>query len=75
MSKAHPGAGDTRQTVTKGSAPASSVSVNASTNRINSSGYVYDSNGNLTTMPYGAGSMTLTYDIESLLRSKSAAAS
>jgi YD repeat-containing protein len=52
------------QTVTKGTAPASSVSVNASTNRINSSGYVYDSNGNLTTMPYGAGSMTLTYDVE-----------
>jgi len=33
------------QTVTKGSAPASSVSVNASTNRISSSGYGYDSPG------------------------------
>jgi RHS repeat-associated protein len=55
------------QTVTKGTAPASSVSVNASTNRINSSGYVYDSNGNLTTMPYGAGSMTLTYDVDNRL--------
>jgi RHS repeat-associated protein len=52
------------QTVTKGSAPSNSVSVNASTNRISSSGYVYDLNGNLTTMPYGAGSMTLTYDVE-----------
>jgi RHS repeat-associated protein len=52
------------QTVTKGSAPSNSVSVNASTNRISSSGYGYDLNGNLTTMPYGAGSMTLTYDVE-----------
>jgi YD repeat-containing protein len=55
------------QTVTKGSGPASSISVNASTNRISSSGYVYDSNGNMTTMPYGAGSMTLTYDIDNRL--------
>jgi YD repeat-containing protein len=52
------------QTVTKGSAPASSLSINAATNRISSSGYVYDSNGNVTTMPYGAGSTTLSYDIE-----------
>ena len=55
------------QTVTKGTGPASSLSVNASTNRISSSGYVYDSNGNMTTMPYGAGSMTLTYDIDNRL--------
>ncbi|MFN8009261.1 MAG: RHS repeat-associated core domain-containing protein, partial [Terriglobia bacterium] len=52
------------QSVTKGSGPSNSLSVNASTNRITTSGYGYDSNGNLTTMPYGAGSMTLSYDIE-----------
>ena len=55
------------QTVTKGSAPASSLTANASTNRISSSGYGYDANGNLTTTPYGAGSMTLTYDVENRL--------
>jgi RHS repeat-associated protein len=55
------------QTVTKGSAPASSLSINTVTNRISSSGYAYDSNGNLTTMPFAAGSMTLSYDIENRL--------
>ena len=52
------------QTVTKGSGPSNTLSVNAATNRISSSGYYYDSNGNLTTMPYGTGAMTLSYDIE-----------
>jgi hypothetical protein len=35
-----------------------------STNRIGASDYTYDLNGNMTTMSYGAGSMTLTDDIE-----------
>jgi RHS repeat-associated protein len=52
------------QTVTKGSGPASSLAISLANNRITTSGYSYDSNGNLTTMPYGAGSMTLTYDVE-----------
>ena len=55
------------QTVTKGSAPSSSLSVNAATNRIASSYYSYDSNGNLTKMPYGTGYTTLSYDIENRL--------
>ena len=45
------------QTVTKGSAPAMSVTVDAATNRL--VGSTYDANGNLTV---GSG-MTLTYDI------------
>lgn len=55
------------QTVTKGSAPASSLAISLANNRITTSGYSYDSNGNLTAMPYGAGSMTLTYDVENRL--------
>ncbi len=55
------------QTVTKGSAPASSLAINPATNRISSTGYVYDANGNLTTMPSGTSSLTLSYDVENRL--------
>jgi len=48
------------ETVTKGSAPALSVTVNAATNRITTGGYSYDANGNLTAMPL----LTLSYDVE-----------
>src|SRR5436189_1268377 len=49
------------QTLTKGSGPTVSLSVNAASNRINSTGYAYDANGNLTTMPNGGSSRTLSY--------------
>jgi RHS repeat-associated protein len=58
----------TAQTVTKGSAPSSSVAISASTNRITTTGYGYDSNGNMTTMPYGSGSMTLSYDVDNRMK-------
>jgi RHS repeat-associated protein len=48
------------QTVTKGSAPTLNVNVDPATNRITTSGYSYDSNGNLTAMP----SLALSYDVE-----------
>ncbi|MFN8008409.1 MAG: RHS repeat-associated core domain-containing protein [Terriglobia bacterium] len=50
----------TGQSVTKGSAPTSSLSISTANNRILTSGYSYDNNGNLTAMP----GSTLTYDIE-----------
>ena len=50
------------QSVTQGSGPVSSLLVDGNTNRISSSGYSYDSNGNMTLMPKGGGSMTLDYD-------------
>ena len=40
-----------------------SLSINPATNRINASGYTYDSNGNLTAMP----GSTFVYDIENRL--------
>ena len=43
------------------------MTVNAATNRITSSYYSYDSNGNLVTMPYGISYATLSYDIENRL--------
>lgn len=49
----------TNQSVTKGSGPTHSVTINAANNRISTSGYVYDSNGNMTQMP----SLAMTYDI------------
>jgi YD repeat-containing protein len=52
------------QTVTKGSAPMLSINVNASTNRITTSGFSYDANGNLTAMPF----LTMNYDIENRRR-------
>ena len=51
------------QTVTKGSGPASSLAISLANNRITTSGYGYDSNGNLTTRP----SETLTYDNDNRL--------
>lgn len=48
----------TNQSVTKGSGPTHSVTINATNNRISTSGYVYDSNGNMTQMP----SLTMVYD-------------
>ncbi|HEV2299669.1 MAG TPA: RHS repeat-associated core domain-containing protein [Candidatus Acidoferrales bacterium] len=48
------------QTVTAGTAPANSVSVNAATNHISTAGYSYDANGNTT----NDGANTLIYDAE-----------
>jgi YD repeat-containing protein len=48
------------QTVTKGSAPSLSVTVNPATNRITNSGTSYDAKGNLTAMP----GLTMTYDVK-----------
>ncbi|MFN8008459.1 MAG: RHS repeat-associated core domain-containing protein [Terriglobia bacterium] len=50
----------TGQSVTKGSAPTSSLSISTTNNRITTSGYSYDNNGNLTAMP----GSTMSYDIE-----------
>ncbi|MBL8235400.1 MAG: hypothetical protein JNL98_43295, partial [Bryobacterales bacterium] len=47
------------KTVTKGSAPAMSVSINPANNRVN--GYTYDANGNATVLP---ATFTLGYDVE-----------
>jgi RHS repeat-associated protein len=41
----------TAQTPTAGTAPSSSLSVNPTSNRINSPGFTYDANGNLTVEP------------------------
>jgi len=57
----------TSQTVTKGSGPAASLAINAANNRITTSGYGYDSNGNLTQMP----GQTSVFDIENRLGSAS----
>ncbi|MEW5980483.1 MAG: RHS repeat-associated core domain-containing protein [Acidobacteriota bacterium] len=60
MSFSYDGFGNrTSQAVTKGSGTASSFSYSAATNRITTSGYAYDSNGNLTSMP----GLTLGYDV------------
>jgi len=47
------------KSVTKGSAPAMSVSINPANNRVN--GYTYDANGNATVLP---ATFTLGYDVE-----------
>jgi YD repeat-containing protein len=49
----------TNQTVTKGSGPTHSVTINPANNRVSTSGYVYDANGNLTQMPL----VTMVYDV------------
>ncbi|MGH9745216.1 MAG: RHS repeat domain-containing protein [Candidatus Acidiferrales bacterium] len=50
----------TSQTVTAGTAPSNSVAVSSTTNRITTSGYAYDANGNMT----NDGSNTIAYDAE-----------
>jgi YD repeat-containing protein len=55
------------QTVTKGSAPTLSVTVNPATNRITNAGMSYDANGNLTAMP----GLTMTYDTDNRMLSNS----
>ncbi|HZU29040.1 MAG TPA: RHS repeat-associated core domain-containing protein [Bryobacteraceae bacterium] len=54
----------TQQTLTQGSGPTSSFSVDPATNRISTAGYTYDANGNPTA--YGSG-VALTYDVENRL--------
>jgi RHS repeat-associated protein len=49
----------TNQTVTKGSGPSHSVAIDPATNRISTSGYTYDNNGNMTQMPQ----LTMSYDV------------
>jgi RHS repeat-associated protein len=48
-----------QQTNLKGSVPVHSVSVDKLNNRIDSPGYLYDANGNMTQMPL----MTMSYDV------------
>jgi RHS repeat-associated protein len=55
------------QSVTSGAAPSNSVTVNTATNRITTSGYSYDANGNMT----NDGSNTLTFDAENRTLSSS----
>lgn len=50
----------TAQTVTAGSGPSNSVAVNAATNHITTTGYLYDANGNMT----HDGVNELTFDAE-----------
>ena len=57
----------TAQTVTAGTAPMSSLSISATTNRITSSGFSYDASGNMTNDALN----TYTYDAESRIKSKS----
>ena len=57
----------TAQSVTAGSAPANSVSVNAATNQIMTSGYTYDVAGNMTS----DGVNTIAYDAENRVTSSS----
>ena len=52
----------------QGAVPVNRVLVNANTNRISSSGYNYDANGNMTLMPRGTGSMTMDYDLSNRLK-------
>ena len=57
----------TNQQVTAGTAPALALSYDANTNRINTPGYGYDANGNLTLIPWSSTSRTMTYDIDNRL--------
>ena len=57
----------TSQALTKGSGPASSLAISLANNRITTSGYSYDNNGNLTQMP----GQTSVLDIENRLGSAS----
>lgn len=53
----------TGQTVTKGSGPSSALTYNLANNRLTSSGFGSDSNGNLTALP----GQTLSYDVANRL--------
>jgi RHS repeat-associated protein len=57
------------QSVTKGTGPVVNLTVNAATNRISSSGFVYDANGNQTQWPAGAGTTTAVYDVQNRMTS------
>jgi len=57
----------TAETVTAGSGPANSVTVNPSTNQISTPGYSYDANGNLTS----DGQNSIVYDAENRVVSDS----
>jgi YD repeat-containing protein len=52
------------QTPTKGTAPSVLLSVDGGTNRVNSSGWSYDANGNVTLMPIVGGSTVNTFDVD-----------
>lgn len=52
------------QTMAGGSATPMSVNFNIAKNRIDSSGWSFDLNGNTTVMPTAGGSATMTYDID-----------
>ncbi len=52
------------QIVTKGTGPAVNLTVNAATNRIAMSGFLYDANGNQTQWTAGLETWTANYDIE-----------
>jgi RHS repeat-associated protein len=53
-----------QQNVTKGTAPSTVQTVDATTNRLNGAGFGYDSNGNMTGWSTPSGSVTASYDIE-----------
>ena len=53
-----------QQNVTSGSAPAMSLMVDPNTNRITTSGFVYDAAGNLTQSPAASGTNAFSYDSE-----------
>jgi RHS repeat-associated protein len=55
------------QNVTKGTAPVVSLSINASTNRITTSGFAYDAAGNLVQWPGGTVTMGAEYDVDGRL--------
>lgn len=60
----------TAANVTKGTAPSSSFSIDAATNRITNAGFSYDANGN---MYAGGGLTTAAYDIENRMGSATTA--
>ena len=55
--------------VTKGAVPVMNLTVDGNTNRISSAGFGFDAAGNMTTMPFGGGSQTITYDHDSRVAS------
>ncbi|MCX6633454.1 MAG: RHS repeat protein, partial [Candidatus Solibacter sp.] len=61
-----------QQNVTKGSGLSVQMTVNPATNRLSGTGYVYDSNGNLTNWPTPLGGVTAGYDATNQMTSVSA---